>query len=73
MNYGRTTRTASGAVLGLILAASFVYGIAAGEGLKATPEHFEFGTVDEGTPAVATTTIHNTGTTTVEITNVRTN
>ena len=47
-------------------------GISMGEVLKATPEHVEFGTLDEGVNAVATVEIENTGRTTVEITNVRT-
>jgi hypothetical protein len=43
-----------------------------GVGLKATPDHFEAGTVPEGKKVEVTATIQNTGSTPVEITNVRT-
>ena len=49
-----------------------VQGIAIGAVLQATPDHVEFGTVDEGDPVVAVSEIVNTGNTPVEITNVRT-
>ena len=47
-------------------------GLAAGAVLQATPDHVEFGTVDEGDPVVTVSEIVNTGDTPVEITNVRT-
>jgi hypothetical protein len=43
-----------------------------GEFLKATPDHFEAGTVAEGKKVEVTATIQNVGKTQVEITNVRT-
>jgi len=43
------------------------------EFLKAVPDMIDFGTVEEGRPAAATVAVRNTGTTPVEITNVRTN
>ena len=50
----------------------FARGVSMGEGLKVTPGQFDFGTVDEGNAAVVAATIENTGSTRVEITNVRT-
>lgn len=47
-------------------------GTSMGAGLQATPDHEDFGTVDEGDPVVAVSEIVNTGSTPVEITNVRT-
>ena len=41
--------------------------------LKAVPDVVDFGTVEEGSPASTTVTVQNTGTMTVEISNVRTN
>ena len=56
-----------------VLAVLFlVQGIAIGEDLKATPDHFDFGTIKEGEPAAVTVEIENTGTAPVDITNVRT-
>jgi hypothetical protein len=49
-----------------------VYGIESGEILKATPDHFDFGTIDEGKPATVTAVIQNVGSSPVEITNVKT-
>lgn len=51
---------------------SLVPGISMGQILKATPDHFDFGTLNEGAPAAITVEIENTGSTPVEITNVRT-
>jgi hypothetical protein len=51
---------------------TFAYSTASGESLKATPDHFEFGTMAEGENAVVTTIIQNIGNAPVEITNVRT-
>jgi hypothetical protein len=45
----------------------------AGRILKISPEQFDFGTVDEGIAATVNTVVHNTGSTKMEITNVRTN
>jgi len=47
-------------------------GFSKSEFLKAVPDLVDFGVVEEGEPAAAAVTIQNTGTTTVEITNVRT-
>ena len=41
--------------------------------LQAVPDEVDFGTVEEGNPVAVTATVKNTGTTPVEITNVRTN
>lgn len=41
--------------------------------LKITPEQFDFGTVDEGAPAIATAVVENRSGVDIEITNVRTN
>lgn len=41
--------------------------------LKASPDHFDFGVVGEGPPAITTIILENTGDTNVVITNVRTN
>ena len=43
-----------------------------GATLTATPDHSEFGTIDEGINAVVTVVIENTGSAQVEITNVQT-
>ena len=48
-------------------------GFSENEFLKAVPDVIDFGTVEEGSPAAATVTVQNTGTTPIEITNVRTN
>ena len=57
----------------MVLAVLFmVPAISMGAVLEATPDHIEFGTVDEGDPVVAVSEIVNTGSTPVEITNVRT-
>ena len=51
----------------------FHNGFAESNFLKAVPDEVDFGTVEEGSPAVVTVTVQNTGITPVEITNVRTN
>jgi hypothetical protein len=60
----------------LVLAAAttllLVHGTVFAEALKATPSHFEFGTLNEGDPAEVTVEIENTGSERVEITNVQT-
>ena len=48
------------------------YGQAPGK-LTASPEHFDCGTLDEGTPAVMSVELKNIGDTDVNIKNVRTN
>jgi hypothetical protein len=58
-----------GAVMAVLLLAQ---GISMGQVLKATPDHFDFGALDEGSPAAVTVEIENTGSEPVEITNVRT-
>ena len=40
--------------------------------IKAAPDHFDFGTIDEGINAVTKIVIENTGDTLIEITNVQT-
>jgi len=52
---------------------SLAYGDAGESVLKATPERYDFGTINEGAPAVITTVIQNIGSKPVEITNVTTN
>ena len=56
-----------------VMGLSLVYGVSPDEALKATPDHFDFGSIPEGEPAVATSVIENVGSVPVEITNVRTN
>ena len=56
----------------LFLGLSMTGGSAVAAGLTATPDHTEFGTIDEGVNAVITVIIENTGSTMVEITNVQT-
>jgi hypothetical protein len=75
MKYERAAKAARAVirVCALMAGLSSAYSVPAGEVLKATPDHFDFGTIAEGTPAVATTSIQNIGKTPVEITNVRTN
>ena len=52
----------------LLLAMVPVYGAT----LTATPDHVEFGTIDEGINAVSTVVVENKGKSQVEITNVQT-
>ena len=58
----------------LLLAGAFLFVIspAYGATLTATPDHAEFGTIDEGINAAVTVVIENTGSSQVEITNVQT-
>jgi hypothetical protein len=74
MKYERTKMTWRGAAwMGVALISLFLsQGASAGEVLKATPNHVEFGTINEGENAVATVEIENIGDVPVEITNVRT-
>ncbi len=58
-----------GAVFAVLL---LVQGISMGAVLEATPDQVDFGTVTEGDPVVAISEIVNTGSTPVEITNIRT-
>jgi hypothetical protein len=57
-----------------LLAGAFLFAMytAHGATLTATPDHAEFGTIDEGINAVITVVIENTGNSQVEITNVQT-
>ena len=48
-------------------------GFSENEFLRAGISLVDFGTIEEGSPAATTVTIKNTGTASVEITNVRTN
>jgi len=48
-------------------------GFSENEFLRASVDVIDFGAIEEGEPAAATVTIQNTGTTPVEITNIRTN
>ncbi len=73
MSHRKTIMAAGAAGMCMLFVVSFVYGIASDEVLKATPEHFDFGTIDEGTPAVAAAVIQNSGAAIVEIASVRTN
>jgi len=50
----------------------FVMSTAYGATLTATPDHAEFGTIDEGVNAIVTVVIENKGSSQVEITNVQT-
>jgi hypothetical protein len=73
MKYERTKITLKGAAwMGVALISLFLSQASAGEVLKATPSHVEFGTINEGENAVANVEIENIGDAPVEITNVRT-
>jgi len=74
MKCGKSTVAAGSIVwMGtLIIGLSLAYGNSTGEILKATPEQFDAGTVAEGKTIEVTASIQNTGSTPVEITNVRT-
>lgn len=72
MRYGKLITASGSAIAAGIVALILAQGVALGEGLKATPDHFDFGTLKEGDPAKITVEIENTGTEPVEITNVRT-
>jgi hypothetical protein len=72
----RGIKAAAGTLLGFcaLVAAFFAMSAGAtGEVLRATPDHIDFGTIDEGTPVDATSIIQNNGDVPVEITNVRAN
>ena len=68
MKYGRITVKTLLWAGAFLLAMYPVYGAT----LTATPDHAEFGTIDEGTNAVVNVVIENTGKSQVEITNVQT-
>jgi len=74
MKSGKMKTAARGAIrIGAVMAVLFLaQGISMGQVLKATPDHFDFGTLNEGSPAAVTVEIENTGSEPVEITNVRT-
>jgi uncharacterized membrane protein len=58
----------------IIIFAGFLLVYAGGtqQVLKITPEEYDFGTINEGDPAIVTATVQNVGSASVEITNVRT-
>ncbi len=56
----------------LLIGLTFAYGNPADVILKATPEHFDAGTVPEGNTVEVTSSIQNIGSTPVEITSVKT-
>jgi len=66
------------AIRGIAWACILVFGCALafadspGEILKASPEHYDFGTIPEGDPAVTKAVIENISGSPIEITNVRT-
>ena len=49
-----------------------VYGVSDEEILAAAPDHFDFGKIPEGDPAITAASIENVSSAPVEITNVRT-
>jgi hypothetical protein len=56
----------------VIFGLSLVYGSESEEIIIATPDHYDFGTIDEGQPAEVTAVVQNVGKTPVEITNIKT-
>jgi len=74
MRRGKATVAAIGALCmgALMIGLSFASEDSAGAILKATPAQFDAGTVAEGKTVEITTSVQNVGSTTVEITNVRT-
>ena len=56
----------------LVFGISLAHADSTGEILKATPDQVDLGKVPEGEKVVVTATLKNTGSTPVEITNVRT-
>ena len=72
MRVGKITGRTALWVAVLFLGLSMTGGSAVAARLTATPDHTEFGTIDEGVNAVITVIIENTGSTMVEITNVQT-
>lgn len=61
------------AICAFFLGLPVMCGVSQEKALRITPEQFDFGAIDEGTPAVTTATLLNTGSIPVEVTNVRTN
>ena len=57
----------------MVISCVSVNGFSENEFLKVDPDIVDFDTIEEGKPAATTVTVKNTGTSTVEITNVRTN
>ena len=57
----------------MVLSCVSVNGLSENEFLKAVPDIVDFDTIEEGNPAATAVTVKNTGTASVEITNVRTN
>ena len=63
------------AAVGVIVIFAGFLSVYAGETqqvLRITPEEYDFGTINEGDPAIVTATVENVGSASVEITNVRT-
>lgn len=56
----------------VIFACFLVYAGETQQVLRITPEEYDFGTINEGDPAIVTATVQNVGSASVEITNVRT-
>ena len=72
MRYKKIHTATKGVIIAAALAIFLIQGMAFADVLKATPSHFDFGTLNEGDPAEVTVEIENTGSAPVEITNVRT-
>ncbi len=72
MKYGKSAMAALGMATLLAFAAPIVHADAGGGELTATPEYHDFGDLPEGETALVTAVVQNTGSETVEITNVRT-
>ena len=68
MKYGKIAAYALFWTGAILLAMSPAYGAT----ITATPDHVEFGTIDEGVNAYVTVVIENTGKSQVEITNIQT-
>ena len=68
MKHGKITAKAALWAGTLLFGASLAFGAT----LTATPDHNDFGTIDEGINAVITIVVENTGSSRVEITNVQT-
>lgn len=72
MGYKTTKAASKYAVFLIVFVLAVAQGTALAGALKATPEHFEFGDLNEGEPAKITVEVKNTSGALVEITNVRT-
>jgi len=72
MKYAKIAVVTRYVAIAAAFALFLVQGIALCEGLKATPDHFDFGILKEGVSAKVTVEIENMSAVPVEITNVRT-